>query len=165
MRVHVLAPLVAVLVAGCATTYSVPKEHAGPTVNVADTVVRESPGVLRVFALSQVDGQNVYNAVGASANLSGARALTLDDSAVSRAVEARPLKVTLQAQHMAAAFAGFGLLAQGKWYGVHRGEVAFNPVPGHRYRVNGSMDPVEVAAWIEDADTGERVTNKISKKP
>ena len=56
--------------AGCATTYTVPEEYTGPTADLADSVMRESPGVLRAYAASKIDGKIVNNAIGASAQRS-----------------------------------------------------------------------------------------------
>ena len=75
------------------------------------------------------------------------------------------MKVELRAQHMAAAFAGFALLAKGQFYYNHTGVVDFGPKPGHQYQVKGDMGPEEIAVWIEDTATGERVADKVAKKP
>ena len=53
--------------------------------------------------------------------------LGLLEASATRKVEVKPMKVHLQAQHMAAPFAGFVLLAQGKFYYTHRGVVGFDP--------------------------------------
>jgi hypothetical protein len=154
--------------AGCATTYTVPEEYTGPTADLADSVMRESPGVLRAYAASKIDGNIVNNAIGASAQRSqvmGSIAFGLLEASVTRTVEAKPMKVQLRAQHMASAFAGFALLAKHQFYGVHDGVVDFDPKPGHKYQVKGAMGPEEIAVWIEDTATGERVTDKVAKKP
>jgi hypothetical protein len=154
--------------AGCATLYTVPKEYTGPTADLADSVMRESPGVLRVYAALKIDGKPADNAIGASAQRSqtfGSIEFGLLEASVTRKVEARPMKVELRAQHMAAAFAGFALLAKGQFYYNHTGVVDFDPKPGHKYQVKGAMGPEEIAVWIEDTATGERVTDKVAKKP
>lgn len=127
--------------------------------------MRESPGVLRAYAATQIDGKHLFNAIGASAQRSAGSTLGLLEASATRKVEVKPMKVHLQAQHMAAPFAGFVLLAQGKFYYTHRGVVDFDPKSGHKYQVKGSMDAEEIAVWIEDMDTGERVTEKVAKKP
>jgi hypothetical protein len=134
-------------------------------VELSDSVLRESPGVLRAYAATQIDGKHLYNAIGASAQRSAGNTFGLLETSGARKVEVKPMKVQLRAQHMAAAFAGFALLAQGKFYYTHNGMVDFSPKPGHKYQVKGSMDAEEIAVWIEDVDTGERVTEKVAKKP
>lgn len=160
-----LVALLTVAIAGCATPYSVPKEYTGPTVELSDSVIRESPGVLRAYGATAFDGKSLFNAIGVSAQRSAGNTFGLLEASVTRQVEVKPVKVHLQAQHMAAPIAGFALLAQGKFYYTHRGVVDFSPKSGHKYQVKGSMDAEEIAVWIEDVETGERVTEKVAKKP
>jgi hypothetical protein len=74
------------------------------------------------------------------------------------------MKVRIKSSHTTGApiHAIFSQVA-GSFYSVE-GVVDFSPAPGGRYAVKGELRKEGSSVWIEDANTDQRVTEKISGK-
>ena len=160
----VSAVVIALALTGCATYQPVPPGYAGPVANVSDSGFAEDGTKAQLFVLVEVDGNAIANSFGASANASHGRGFALTTSLVQRQVPAKPMTVKLRASHTTGAPIQ-ALLGQaaGTFFSVD-GVVAFNPAPGGSYVVKGELKKEGSSVWIEDANTKQPVTEKVTKK-
>ena len=162
MRKLVFMILACALFAGCAT-YRIPKGYTGPTAVVSDTGTQVNATKGEFFVLSEIDGVYVRNSLGATRDASYGQTFFLSPVFVKRPVEARPMKVEIIGTHeVAAPIQAMVEEAAGTLHRV-RGEVEFRPAPGGSYCVTGELKKGGGSSvWIEDARTGERVTDIVS---
>jgi hypothetical protein len=163
MRVAV-ALLMAVMLTGCAAYKPVPEGYTGPIATVADSGHAEDRTKAQLFALTDIDGNRIMDSFWASANASHGRGFALTVVISKRQVPAKPMKATLMASHTTAApiQAIAGKMA-GTFYSVE-GTVDFMPKANGRYVVRGELKKTGSSVWIEDADTGQPVTEKVVEK-
>lgn len=151
-----------VTLGGCATYKPVPDGYTGPTAVISDSIQRESGGKGQVFIVSQINGNDIANAASVSRAASQGRGFSLLLAHEVRFVKPEMMKLTLVATHITAApIHEFASRAAGEFFSV-RGEVDFQPVAGRSYVVTGVLSKNEKAVWIEDRDTKEVVTRKIT---
>jgi hypothetical protein len=148
---------------GCASYQPVPAGYTGPTATLRDSGFSEDSTKAQIFALVAIDGNRTPNAFGASANASHGRGASLTTVFTERAVQARPMKVTLSGSH-ATGMPIHAMASQmaGTFFSVE-GTVDFAPQPGGRYVVKGELKKEKSAVWIEDEATGQPATAKVSK--
>lgn len=157
-----MALCAALWLAGCATYEPVPKGHTGPTATVRDTGMVEDGTKARMFALMEVDGQNVMNAFWASASTSRGKGPVLIPTYTERAVPVRPMKVLLRGSHATGApVHELASRMAGTFFSVE-GTVDFLPEADHTYVVTGDLKKERSSVWIEDAATGKPVTPVVS---
>ena len=74
------------------------------------------------------------------------------------------MKVHLKGSHTTGApIAAMISQAAGTFYSVE-GTVEFSPQPGGQYLVKGELGKEASSVWIEDAYTGQLVTEKVVKR-
>lgn len=158
-----LALSLSLAVAGCASYQPVPEGYAGPVATVADSGFSESGSKGQLFVLRTVDGHDIRTSFGASAEASHGRGFALTLRVIDRQVPARPMQVKLLGSHTTAAPIQ-ALLSQavGSFLSVE-GVVDFQPEGGRRYVVKGQLAKEQSSIWIEDADTGQAVTRRITQ--
>ena len=162
-----VAPIAAVAaclaLAGCATYQPVPAGYGGPVVTVTDSVISEDNSKAQFFVLEEVDGHPIETSFGATAQASRGRGFALSLRLIERQLPVRPVKVKLYAGHTTGApiHAVFSQLA-GTFFSVE-GIVDFSPALEHHYVVKGELKKQGSSVWIEDAETGQLVTEKVVK--
>ncbi|MEO6277639.1 hypothetical protein [Roseateles sp.] len=153
------------LLAGCTSFKSftafepaTPADYTGPTANVADQVMVISAQRLHVFEITQVDGRRLASSSMASKRAGEGSGMTLTPVALTNELPLRPAQVKLQATTQYAS----PMLAMANTSCRTVGEVSFTPTEGKRYIVTGQIAAKACEVWIEDAATGQPVTEKIS---
>lgn len=154
----------ALLLSGCTSHKSfsafepaTPPDYTGPTANVADRVVAVSPQRLHVFEMTEVDGRRLSSSSMASARAGQGTSMTLMPVALTNELPLRPARVRLQAATQYAS----PLVSMSNPGCRTLGEVSFTPQQGKRYAVNGRIEAQACEVWIEDATTGQAVTEKL----
>ncbi len=151
------------LLGACATYEPVPKDYSGPTALVRDTGFSEDRTKAQMFSLMEIDGNRVMNAFWASANASQGHGASLTTVYTERQVQARPMKVKLQASHATGApIHAIASQLAGTFFSVE-GTVDFTPKANGRYAVKGDLKKEKASVWIEDTETGQPVTAVVSK--
>ena len=162
MRKLILALVIAVL-AGCATYQPVPEGFTGPTAVVVDSGKYEDGSKAQIFAMVEVEGNRIMNSFWASANASQGRGFALSMSISERSLPAKRMKVTLKGSHTTAApIHAIASQMAGTFFSVE-GVVDFEPKPSGRYVVRGELKKGASSVWIEDAETGQVVTKKVTE--
>jgi hypothetical protein len=151
---------------GCANQRYQPvsPDSTEPTASVADTVRWVSGSRAQTFIIQSVDGHRIANSMDASQDASRNQGAKLTVPKVERQLPLRAMRLTLEGRDIAAMpiAAIFGSLS-GRYHAVE-GVVTFTPVADHRYAVMGTLAKESSSIWIEDADSHESVTEKITAK-
>lgn len=162
-RVRQLTVLALVaLLAGCGAP-QVPRPGAGvPAAQLNDRVTEDDDGSnSRVFAVLELDGVPVRNALLHSRTLGWGAGAGFAPYLVARFIEAKPVKVRIAGRYV------YGAPIQGVLRELRgnnaaiEGVVELQPQADKVYRVNGSLVKGHVALWIEDFDTGLPVTRTL----
>jgi len=150
---------------GCATYKPVPEGYTGPVAVVADSGTPGDGKKSVIFALMDVDGQDIDNSFRASAGASYGRGLALTTRFVGRPVPAnKAMKVRLKGSHITGApIHAIASQIAGTFFSVE-GVVDFTPVSGGNYIVKGELKKGASSVWIEDRVTSLPVTEKIVEK-
>jgi hypothetical protein len=146
----------------CATTQlanDVPETYKGETAWLDDHTYQETGSVGRIFALVSIDGVAYDNAFRRTNQATAGRGFSLVMVSTSRKVVAGKAQTfVLRASHAYAApiqamlsSASGGNLSVEKTY-------AFTPESGKRYVVKGQLKAGDTDVWLEDAQTGRKVT-------
>lgn len=153
---------VVLLATACAPGVPIVRPDA-PQAQLNDRLTADDDGANpRGFALVAIDGEPIANALRPRAG--GGYGSMLSDIR-ARTVEARKAAFTIRGQTLSRP--GIDTLiksAAGRIVTVE-GTVTFEPKPGRIYRVNGTLGPEASAVWIEDFETGEVVSEKVSGAP
>jgi hypothetical protein len=164
MKRTITVILLSTLFTGCATYNPVPPEYTGPVALVSDRAVSESYAKAQIFALMEIDGNRVSNSFNASASASYGQGPVLRTKIVERNVPAKPMKVVIRGSHATGApIHALFSQAAGTFFSID-GAVDFSPKPNGRYVVNGELKKEGSSVWIEDAETKEIVTEKVTPK-
>jgi hypothetical protein len=153
------------LVTGCATLYEpVPEDYTGPKALVLDSVFQETINKGQFFVLAAIDGHPIETSLGATRKASSGQGFLLTISRVHRKIPAKPMRVKLVATHATAApiLEISGRIA-GTFFSVE-GEVEFVPQDGGSYAVTGELKKEGSSVWIEDSNTKQPVTEKVTGK-
>ncbi|WP_457335525.1 hypothetical protein [Rhizobacter sp. P5_C2] len=153
------------LLGGCANLQEpIPPGYAGPTALVGDNCVAESGSKARCFVVEAVDGKQINNALIASRQASSGNGFALTTRNTARRLTAAAMKVKLVGTHVTAApIEALAGKATGTFFSVE-GIVEFTPTADVVYRVNGELTKERSSVWIEEASSGQVVTNKVSSK-
>lgn len=144
---------------------AVPTGYSGPTASIADTVQRRSNSVSNIFAVTEVDGRRIANTFMTSTDASRNKGFNLTTVAVEREVPAVLLKLKLRASPLTGApIQQMAMQLAGTFYQAE-GVVDFKPEPGRKYAVRGELKKESSVVWIEDATSGQAVTEKVSQRP
>lgn len=159
-----LAALAAALLAGCsgygAFEPATSPDDTGPTVNVADQVLRVSGQRLHLFEIVQVDGRRLSSTGMATLRGKQDGGFAAVPVALTNELPLRTVRLRLQA---ATQYASPVLALQHPTCQV-QGEVAFTPEAGKAYRVAGRITADVCEAWVEDLATQQPVTEPIRGK-
>jgi hypothetical protein len=149
--------------AGCATYQPVPQGYTGPTASVRDSGFSEDGTKAQMFALMEIDGNRLSNAFVASAIASRGRGASLTTVYSERSVQVRPMQVMLRGSHATGApIHAMASQMAGTFFSVE-GAVTFTPTANGKYVVKGELKKEKSSVWIEDAETGQAVTEKVTK--
>jgi len=158
---QLLALVMATALSGCATYNPIPEGYTGPVATVTDSGGAEDGSKAKLFALMDIDGNRIMNSFWASANASHGRGFALTVVISERQVPAKPMKAMLKASHTTAApIHAIASRMAGTFFSVE-GVVDFSPRSGGRYVVRGELNKGGSTVWIEDAETGQPVTQKV----
>jgi hypothetical protein len=150
---------------GCASYDPAMQGYAGPTANIADSVQVRTESVANVFAVVEVNGRAVGNTFGASTQASRGQGFKLTAITVDREVPAAPVKLKLKAQPVTGApIQAMAMQLAGTFHTVE-GLVTLHAQQGSRYVVRGELKKDGASVWVEDAVTGQVVTEKVVKRP
>lgn len=155
----------ALLLPGCTSVKSfsafepaTPPDYTGPTANVADQVVVVSPQRLHVFEMTEVDGRRLSSSSMASARAGKGSGMTLAPVVLTNELPLQPARVRLQAATQYAS----PMVSMSNPSCRTVGEVGFTPQQGRRYTVNGRIAGGACEVWIEDGETRQPVTEKLT---
>ncbi|MGQ0711712.1 MAG: hypothetical protein ACT4NV_18410 [Rhodoferax sp.] len=154
----------ALFVSGCATQYQpVPEGYSGPTATIRDSGFAEDSTKAQMFAVVEIDGERVMNAFWASAQRSHGQGPMLSTEYPERKVKAVPQRLTLSGSHATGApIHAMASQLLGTFFSVE-GVVEFTPQPNGVYVVKGELSKAKSSVWIEDAQTGQRLSTVVTK--
>jgi hypothetical protein len=158
--------VLAALVMGCAPPAPPPGQSLNLVyeksrgVSVRERVSRVELGNADFCVVVSVNGKRVRNSIDATQEASSSMGRVLHIRTVEQSLEPSPQRLTLACKTVHASPVGSLL---GSSASVE-GDVEFSPVPHGTYMVNGVLDTPEQSVWIEDANTGEVVTKRVTSK-
>lgn len=146
----------------CATTQlanDVPDTYKGETAWLEDHTYQESGSVGRIFAVVSIDGVTYDNAFRRTNQATAGRGFSLMMVSTGRKLVAGKAQTfVLRASHVhAAPIQAMISSASGNNLSVEK-TYTFAPESGKRYVVKGQLKVAETDVWLEDAQTGRRVT-------
>ena len=146
------------LLSGCVTyTNPVPPGYRGPISDVYDSVKYVSDTESQFFVLSKVNGKYVENSLQKTTEESYGKGCSIIHMEMGRGLPSGKLEVEL----LASTYHAAPILAlRGRNYRV-QGVVLFDAVEGESYIVKGVLSEARQAVWIENAKTGETVTEVV----
>ena len=148
-----------VLLAGCANVEkSVPDAYTGPTAKVKDSMQNNDASKGDFCVLDAVDGRRIVQSIDETRQRGQGKGMTLYPWVTDRRVPAQPTKASLRCETVYAA----PILAMVGTVHKVEGTVDFNPKPDGRYLVKGVLATGKSAVWIEDAETAQPVTAKVT---
>lgn len=150
--------------AGCAAYKPVPVGFTGPVAVIRDSAENESGSKGRLFYVAEVDGNHIDNARTATKQASYGRGFSLSTGTTAREVPIRPMQLKLVGSHVVAApIHEMASRAAGTFFDVN-GVIEFTPTAGRKYVVRGELKKDASTVWLEDDETREVVTTKITVK-
>ena len=162
---YLITSVAVALLTGCATYQPVPEGYAGPVAKVRDTgsyVDGYTKG--QIFSLMEVDGQKIKDSFMASNKQSYGQGFTLTLDIQNRLVPIKPMSVKLRGSHITGApIHAIASKAAGTYFTVE-GIVNFTPRPDTLYLVKGELKSGASSVWIEEAESGTIVTDKVSEQ-
>jgi hypothetical protein len=164
-RRSLLASLIvsaSVALGACATTQlanDVPDSYKGETAWLDDHTYQETGSVGRIFAVVSIDGVTYDNAFRRTNQATAGRGFSLMMVSAGRKVVAGKAQTfVLRASHVhAAPIQAMISSASGTNLSVEK-TYTFTPESGKRYVVQGLLKVGEMDVWLEDAQTGRKVT-------
>lgn len=165
MRTVACLSLLGLTLSGCATRYEpIMDNYSGPRAVIADTWSRDGSKRDQVFAVLEVDGKPIVNAVERTRGASQGRGLQVIKMTDQRDVPAAKLRLKLIGTHFSAApIAEMVRRAAGTFQSVE-GEVELLAVEGVRYKVTGELTKTGSCVWIAEASSDKEVTEKACSK-
>ena len=157
--------LVCVLTGCAAPAYQpVPPGYRGSIATLSDGGSSEGRMSARIFAVTEIDGNQIENSIEATNRASAGHGLSQAVKWIRREVLPQPMKVKLVGRTVAAApIVGIFAALAGTSFSVE-GIVSFHPQPGGFYAVNGELGKEGSSVWIEDALTSKPVTERAFAK-
>lgn len=148
--------------ASCATTQlanDVPDSYKGETAWLDDHTYQETGSVGRMFAVMSIDGVTYDNAFRRTNQATAGRGFSLIMVSTGRKVVAGKAQTfVLKASHVhAAPIQAMLSSASGTNLSVEK-TYTFTPESGKRYVVKGQLKAGDTDVWLEDAQTGRKVT-------
>lgn len=157
--------LLVLALAGCATRYEpIPENYSGPRASIADTWSLDANERDQVFAVVQLDGKSIVNAVDNTRAASQGRGFQVIKRDAEREVPATHLKLKVIGTHFSSApIAEIARRAAGTFQSVE-GEVDLAAAEGGRYKVTGELSKLGSCVWIAEAASNKEVTTKVCSK-
>jgi hypothetical protein len=154
--------LMAIALGGCATQKDpLTSDYSGPTAWIQDTISLDKNERDQIFALLEVDGVRVNNALDNTRRASQGRGFFASLQSSSRAVAARTTRFKVIGTHFSAAPIGeLARRAAGTFQSVD-GVVEFAPEDAKRYEMKGELSKERSCVWIEEASTSAVVSGKV----
>jgi hypothetical protein len=154
--------LIALIFAGCAAVkHPLPEGYSGLTAYVHDSWSLDENEKDQVFALLEVNGVEIINAISDTRRLSFGRGFQTAHMGAARLIPAQRLKVQIRGTHFSSApIAEIARRTVGTFLAVE-GTLEFNAAPKGEYRVTGALSKKESCVWIEDIATKLPATEKI----
>ncbi|MCB1630031.1 MAG: hypothetical protein KDI48_20045 [Xanthomonadales bacterium] len=158
----IFAVLASTTLAGCAYYQPVPPDVAMPVAVLRDSGIVESGSKAQIFAAVKIDGKTIYSAFTATSQASHGQGFSLTTHFPWREIPIRPMRIQLTASHETGApIHALASQLAGTFHHV-TGEVEFTPEVGRDYVVKGALGESS-SVWIEDSESGERVSAVITE--
>lgn len=154
----ILFTCLALLLTGCATTYSpVPENYQGEISQIDSSEERCSSGKADLFYLSEVNGKTIRNSLSATRSATYGQGFNLTTKLLKTDVPAQEATYSIigRTEHAAPVQA-----FSDEVYEV-KGDIIFTPEANKEYIVKGVLGESYSAVWIELKETGEVVQSKI----
>jgi hypothetical protein len=137
----------------------VPDTYTGETAWIDDHTYQETSSIGRIFAVVTIDDVNYDNAFRRTNQATAGRGFSLLMVSTGRKIIAgKAQKFELRASHVyAAPIQALWSSASGSNQSIDK-TFTFTPEPTKRYIVKGILKQGANDVWIEDAQTGQRVT-------
>jgi hypothetical protein len=160
VRGLVLSMLAAAVLVGCALSRNpLPADYSGPKARLRDSVTNYNGTKADYFFLYQYNGSSIRQTYNVSVDNSwGTGFMLLPPEIIERDVPAMEGRYYLIGRtHYAAPI-------QELTHGIYsvKGEIKFTPEPDATYVIRGALGALLAEIWIENAATGEIVSNKLS---
>lgn len=135
-----------------------------PVATIEDSGFPEDGTKAQFFVIAAVDGKSVPNSLRETAAASSGTGFNQNAVFTGREIPVKPTKLTLLGTHRTGApIHEIASRAAGTFFSVE-GDVQFTPVVGSRYVVKGVLSKEGSSVWLEDAATGQVVTEKVRSK-
>ena len=154
----ILYMCLALLLSGCATTYSpVPDDYQGAVSKIESSEKRYSNSKADLFYLSKVNGKYIENSLGATRAATYGQGFLLTTTLLETDVPSQEATFSIvgRTEHAAPIQAFVD-----KVYEI-KGDIKFVPQENKEYVVKGVLGESYSAVWIELKETAEVIKNKI----
>ena len=160
MKNFVVVSTLGLMLVGCATelTNPTPESYQGPRSKIYDSSMNVDSGKGEFCVLETLNGNRIANSIGETLDRGRGRGMTLTPWITDRRIPSQPVKAGLRCQTVHAA----PILALAGTVLSVSGVVDFSPNADGRYVVKGELSKAGSSVWIEDKDTGEVVTAKVT---
>ncbi len=150
-----------IFLVGCVSfTSPIPDGYQGPLATIKDSVKSHSSSKADFFYLTEVDGKRIEDSRIKTIQVNQGRGFYMQPVALERKIPARTsvLKIVGRTEYAAPILALTNTVYQ------VAGEVSFRPEADRTYVVKGELGETRSIVWIEDAESGAMVANKIEIK-
>ncbi|MBC7917058.1 MAG: hypothetical protein H7Y28_04520 [Rhodoferax sp.] len=160
MNKLVVSIAIGLMLGGCATKLvnPTPESYNGPRAKIYDSMMNVDSSKGDFCVLETLNGDRIANSIGETLDRGRGRGLTLAPWITDRRIPSLPVKAGLRCETVHAAPI---LALVGKVRSVS-GVVDFSPKDEGRYVVKGELKESGSSVWIEDKDSGEAVTAKVT---
>jgi hypothetical protein len=159
-RAFALVLLSSASLAACNTTDAVPENYKGPLAQIADSVVKTGPSSANIFYLAKVNERLIHQSLRATNQSNYGQGFRMTPATIIRKVPAEPSTFSIVGRRD---YAAPILALVRKVYEV-KGETRFTPLPDKIYVVKGTLGDDYSAVWIEEAETGTVIGQKVEVK-
>lgn len=152
-------------VTACATFQeATPKDYAGPTARIVDTMAFDHQQITLLFVVSEINGREILSSINTTRVSSHGQGMIVKPTVIGRAVPAQRLKLKLEGtQYLAMPIVVMGAKAMGLFL-EFEGVIEFVPEENKTYLVKGDLKKGASSLWIEDEATGKVVGEKLIQK-
>jgi hypothetical protein len=160
-----LLSMMVIALGGCATQKDpLTSDYSGPKAWIQDTISLDKNERDQIFALIEVDGVRVSNALDNTRRASQGRGFSASLQSSGRAVAARSTRFKVIGTHFSAAPIGeLARRAAGTFQSVD-GVVEFTPEDAKRYEMKGELSKERSCVWVEDASSSAVVGEKVCSR-
>ncbi len=140
---------------------TVPENYKGPTAIVTDSGSSVSFGKTALFALTEIDGRTIHNAIRDTRIASEGMGAAMNMRFTERPLATHNMKVKLVGTHQTGAPIHEMMARMAGTFFRTEGITTFKPVEGHAYTVTGTLVKEQSCVWIMDNSSQEAVTEKL----